>query len=189
MTSPTVRSPLTLLDPQVAVHSSGCKKEPGLKERNMRNRYPSTSQGGAARLTFPPHSLHPRTPSASFPDPTASPVVQPGAGGAGRNAADRTRSGGLGCLSGFSLLRSFLTCFQLPLSNHSSCPVGEGGETGRQRGRGDEGCPCQTQGQTSHGTESWQRRWDSKTQRCLKKVQLVMKERKRTEETPQWPFG
>lgn len=64
--------------PHVVAHSSHLKKEPGLKERNMRNRYPSTSQGGAVWFAVPPHSLHPRTPSASFPDSTASPVVQPG---------------------------------------------------------------------------------------------------------------
>ncbi|XP_041606427.1 C-C motif chemokine 28 isoform X1 [Vulpes lagopus] len=44
----------------------------------MRNRYPSTFGGGAPWLHFPPHSGHPRPPSASFPDRPASPAEQPG---------------------------------------------------------------------------------------------------------------
>ncbi|XP_045856007.1 C-C motif chemokine 28 isoform X3 [Meles meles] len=88
MASPTARSPLTLPDPQESDQDdltrpdrSGLKKEPGLKERNMRSRYPSTSRGGASWLPFPPHVLLPRPPPAPFPDPLASPATQPGWGG------------------------------------------------------------------------------------------------------------
>lgn len=92
----------------MVANSSGPEKEPSFKERNMRKRYPGTSQGGAFWFAFlHALSLHPRTLLASFPDLTASPPLLLCSGTDG-NAADRTRPPGFGCLCGFSPLRRWV---------------------------------------------------------------------------------
>lgn len=81
--------------------------------------------------------------------------------------------------------------FSIVGSKSSTSLAGEEGEKGRWgAGGGWRGMPLpDTQGWASHGDQSWQSGWDSKTQRCLKKEQLVTGKKERTEETPQWPSG
>lgn len=136
MASPTARSPLTLPDPQESDQDdltrpdrSGLKNEPGLKERNMRSRYPSTSGGGASWLPFPPHVLLPRPTPAPFPDPLASPAAQPGLG----SQAGMQQTG--------LALMVLAACVALPNSEGEwgcclSKPPGERGGTASQDGAG-----------------------------------------------------